>query len=202
MAIGSSESNHTEGFRKYQPGQYVNAATGWSREYWLSKSVVFSKKFNSSLMIPPEPWLTLRSILQCIKPGVLELHYQREIRRVLAIFPSHALHHLLHLLHSLNPFPTPDQPIPLVLASLPERLPVPRESLHAQRVLEHNRKSLRRRRNKQRRVYHLRASSGDPAVGILCQGHEERCGVVEEWKRRQSRGRRSRWRTWWRDGKR
>ena len=52
MAIGSSESNNTEGFRKYQPGQYVNATTGWSREYWLSKSVVFSKKFDYSLVMP------------------------------------------------------------------------------------------------------------------------------------------------------
>ena len=51
MAIGSSESNHMEGFRKYQLGQYVNAAMGWSREYWLSKSVVFNKKFDPSFMM-------------------------------------------------------------------------------------------------------------------------------------------------------
>ena len=51
MAVGSSESNHAEGFRKYQPGQYINAATGWSREYWLSKSVVFSKKFDPLFMM-------------------------------------------------------------------------------------------------------------------------------------------------------
>ena len=51
MAVGNSESNHTEGFRKYQLGQYVNAATGWSREYRSPKSVVFSKKFDPSFMM-------------------------------------------------------------------------------------------------------------------------------------------------------
>ncbi|KAF9644860.1 hypothetical protein BDM02DRAFT_3121240 [Thelephora ganbajun] len=51
MTVGSSESNHTEGFRKYQPGQYVNAATGWSREFWLSKSVVFSKNVLSPVTL-------------------------------------------------------------------------------------------------------------------------------------------------------
>ena len=202
MAIGSSESNHTEGFRKYQPGQYVNAATGWSREYWLSKSVVFSKKFDSSLMMLPAPRLTFRSIFQCIELSVLELHHQREIRRVLAVFPSHTLHHVLHVLHPFDPFTSPDKPIPFVLASPTEHLPVSREPLHAQRVLKYNRKPIRRRRDEQRRFHHLRTSSWYPAVGILFQGHEDRCGVVEEWKQRQSRGHRSRWRAGWGNWKR
>ena len=100
---------------EYQPGQYVNAATGWSRECWLSKSVVFSTKFDSSLVSCRRPWLILRLIYQCIEPDNFELYRQREIRKVLVIFPSHALRHLFCLFCPLDPFPTADQPVLLDL---------------------------------------------------------------------------------------
>lgn len=40
--------NHTEPFRRYQPTQYTFPASGWSHDYWISKSGILDYKYGVS----------------------------------------------------------------------------------------------------------------------------------------------------------
>ncbi|KAF9784514.1 hypothetical protein BJ322DRAFT_850843 [Thelephora terrestris] len=91
MVVGSSESNHTEGFRKYQPGPYVNAATGWSREYWLPKSVVLSKSASSPVTLA----YTINERSEESWPSSPRTH---------SITSSTSSIHSIHSPHPTNPF--------------------------------------------------------------------------------------------------
>jgi hypothetical protein len=108
MVVGTSESNHTEGFRKYQPGQYVNAATGWSRDYWLPKSVVLSKRSPSFVVSE-----VLADPLTISVSSPVTLTYTINERseepwpsspRTHSITPSTSSIHSVHSPHPTNPF--------------------------------------------------------------------------------------------------
>jgi len=47
MRLGLMNQSHTEPFRRYQPTQYTFPASGWSHDYWISKSGILDYNRNS-----------------------------------------------------------------------------------------------------------------------------------------------------------